>query len=496
MLVASREMSSEHSDDELQKRLCASMETASLEETCTSSSSSSDSEPACQPPSTPPTVERRCLNTTCSSSFSAAATSDTDSTSSEALAAKHKGKTIIHGDFGGLYVFSETDLLKNGNAGYFGIIRFGCCLEVPKSAGKECHPGDRVVLKELLEGGRQAVTFHPRIPPPKSVVVKENSRVYQDGEEVTLEHLRWLRTPDGESVAVLVDQSSKLINLTLTQARSIFGIDLNALSMVPTDYANFLRRLGRVRQEVDVSLLAPRHAHLLPTLDVADQIVDSKLRTFIVLPYCSGGDMLDVVTTKSPSEDTARSFFIQIIGGLQALHDAGLAHRDLKVDNIFLDDEGCIRIADLGLAARLSDCHTCVGSLTIAAPEVLSRGSDPESPVPQLAPTTPLYDGAAADRWSLGVVLFNLLAHSDAFFYSPGPRSGPRARWARLAVAAPSDPGYALLLRRTALLPERVSSEAASLVLALLHPDPNARITLEQALKHPWVAAAATEVGG
>merc|ERR1719440_1023205 len=107
------------------------------------------------------------------------------------------------------------------------------------------------------------------------------------------------------------------------------------------------------------------------------------------------------------SEAIARGFLCQLIDGVAYCHLAGVAHRDLKLENVLLTEGGVLKLIDFGLShvyPRLADkvsidrtkpLKDVCGSKSYAAPEVLAAKG---------------YDGFAADIWSLGVCLFAMLS--------------------------------------------------------------------------------------
>merc|ERR1719421_2541691 len=131
---------------------------------------------------------------------------------------------------------------------------------------------------------------------------------------------------------------------------------------------------------------------------------------FIFMELAGGGELFDQVIDRGAnamSEDIARGFFTQLIDGLAYCHLAGVAHRDLKLENVLLNEAGVLKLIDFGLShvyPRLADKETVdrskplrdvCGSKSYAAPEVLASIG---------------YDGYAADMWSLGVCLFAMLS--------------------------------------------------------------------------------------
>ena len=118
----------------------------------------------------------------------------------------------------------------------------------------------------------------------------------------------------------------------------------------------------------------------------------------LVMEYADGGDLLHKINTHKknstyPSEREIWQIFIQIVRGLKALHDLDILHRDLKCANIFLFNDGVVKLGDFGFCKSLENANmtkTMLGSPIYMAPEIL-RGE--------------IYS-TKADIWSLGVVLY------------------------------------------------------------------------------------------
>jgi serine/threonine protein kinase len=135
-----------------------------------------------------------------------------------------------------------------------------------------------------------------------------------------------------------------------------------------------------------------------------------------------GGSLCDLTLELMPFEmfdaTLCRSYFLQLVSGLQGMHDKGIAHLDLKPDNILLTRESnVLKLADLGLAHDTASgkLSKFLGTDQFAAPEVLRfhsklperwRGPQPAKP----------YDGLKADVFSLGCILFYMLLSRPPFF--------------------------------------------------------------------------------
>ncbi len=121
----------------------------------------------------------------------------------------------------------------------------------------------------------------------------------------------------------------------------------------------------------------------------------------LVLEYAPGGELFDILYyTSALKEVVARTYFKQIINGLEACHNANVVHRDLKPQNLLLDSKFNLKITDFGLSKIIqSDADaimktTYVGTRGYQAPELLLNQK---------------YD-LKCDVFSVGVILFILMA--------------------------------------------------------------------------------------
>ena len=131
-------------------------------------------------------------------------------------------------------------------------------------------------------------------------------------------------------------------------------------------------------------------------------------KIFIVLEFVGGGEVFDKIANEGKlDENTARFYFAQIVEGIEHCHHNGICHRDLKPENLLLDTDGNVKISDFGFSClnigdadgdgttRTRLLHTTCGTPNYVAPEVLGKDG---------------YDGKIADIWSMGVILYVLLA--------------------------------------------------------------------------------------
>ncbi|WOL08905.1 CBL-interacting protein kinase 7-like [Canna indica] len=197
-----------------------------------------------------------------------------------------------------------------------------------------------------------------------------------------------------------------------------------------------------------------------PNILKLHEVMATRSKIFLVMEHAPGGDLLARVARRGRlPEHAARRYFQQLVSALHYSHARGVAHRDVKPQNLLLDRDGNLKVSDFGLAAlpeQLRDgrLHTACGTPAYTAPEVVRRKG---------------YDGAKADAWSCGVILFVLLAGALPFHD------------ANLALM------YRKIHRREYEFPPWVSSQARRLLSRLLDPNPETRITIAALMEHPWL---------
>lgn len=111
-----------------------------------------------------------------------------------------------------------------------------------------------------------------------------------------------------------------------------------------------MNHLQRFRSEVE-AMKALEHRHVIELYE-AIETIDTLA---IVMQFAKNGDLLQYITKrKKLPEDEVRRIFRQICSGVEAAHKAGWIHRDLKVENIYIDENNSVRIGDWGFAGRWS----------------------------------------------------------------------------------------------------------------------------------------------
>ncbi|KAK7306823.1 hypothetical protein VNO77_44782 [Canavalia gladiata] len=190
------------------------------------------------------------------------------------------------------------------------------------------------------------------------------------------------------------------------------------------------------------------------------EVMGSKTKIYISLEYVTGGELFDkIVNNGRMGEKEARRYFQQLINAVDYCHSRGVYHRDLKLENLLSDASGNLKISDFGLSALSQQVrddgllHTTCGTPNYVAPEVLNdRG----------------YDGAAADLWSCGVILFVLLAG-----YLPFDDSNILNLYNKISAAEFTFPPW-------------FSFSVRKLIARILDPNPVTRITIPEILRDEW----------
>ncbi|KAJ3354230.1 Map microtubule affinity-regulating kinase [Entophlyctis luteolus] len=204
------------------------------------------------------------------------------------------------------------------------------------------------------------------------------------------------------------------------------------------------------------------------------EVMETKKELFLVLEFAVGGELLDYIVARGRlHEKEARKFFSQITSALAYCHTLGVVHRDLKAENLLLDENCNIKITDFGLSNlfdRSKKLITCCGSPVYSAPELIEGKR---------------YTGPEVDCWSLGINLYAMVVGDLPFADS------------NLTAL------YNSILKGVYHVPDFVSTgtidiskakgfhfpttECRDLISKLLERNPEKRWTISQAQAHPWV---------
>ncbi|ORY87560.1 kinase-like domain-containing protein, partial [Protomyces lactucae-debilis] len=194
------------------------------------------------------------------------------------------------------------------------------------------------------------------------------------------------------------------------------------------------------------------HPHVVQLYEV----IVTEERVWLVLEHCGGGELYEyLLKRRQLTERETKKIFAQICGAVAYIHSRGIVHRDLKLENIFLDRKNNVKLGDFGFT-RENDkgfMKTWCGSTAYSAPEILRCSK---------------YQGEPVDIWSLGIILFALLSGQL-----------PYDEEDELATKR-------MILESQPVFPPFFSDEMTQLITSMLNKDPEKRPSAQDILQHPF----------
>ena len=188
-------------------------------------------------------------------------------------------------------------------------------------------------------------------------------------------------------------------------------------------------------------------------------IIETDRQIFIVMEYIKGNELFQYILVKKKlEEEEACYYFLQIINCIDYLNKLKISHRDLKAENIIIEQKlKEIKLIDFGLSNIYENgklLSTACGSPIYAAPEMLEGK---------------LYKGLSVDIWSAGIVLFYMLCGHFPF------------------DDVSNDKLYKKIIKGKFEIPKFLSKNAKDLINKILVVNPKKRINLKDIKKHPWI---------
>ncbi|KAJ7220565.1 Pkinase-domain-containing protein [Mycena pura] len=187
------------------------------------------------------------------------------------------------------------------------------------------------------------------------------------------------------------------------------------------------------------------------------EVIATENSIWIVTELCCGGELFDYLVEKGRlSEDETRIIFGQLCLAVAYLHDKGIVHRDLKLENVLLDERCRVKLGDFGFTREFDSgvfMETFCGTTGYAAPEMLQGKK---------------YLGPEVDIWSLGIILYCLLTGTLPF-----DDDDENIMREKITIGVFEDP-------------EWLSNESRDLIMSILQQDPAKRPPISQILGHPW----------
>ena len=220
------------------------------------------------------------------------------------------------------------------------------------------------------------------------------------------------------------------------------------------DKTKFKTESDKTRLEREISILKLLHHTNIIKLY---QVIYTNYTIYLIQEYASGKELLaHIISKRKLNEPEACKYFQQIISGIEYMHRMGIAHRDMKPDNLLITFTNEIKIVDFGLSnvyKKGTFLSTACGSPCYAAPEMLEGKN---------------YRGLSVDIWSCGIVLYMMLTGKLPFEDDDNVNL------------------YKKIIAGQYALPEFLSRNAKDLLRKMLQTNPRKRITLNDIKHHSW----------
>lgn len=212
------------------------------------------------------------------------------------------------------------------------------------------------------------------------------------------------------------------------------------------------KRLGTIPNEIRImnTLNLSPHPNIVRLIDFFED--DEYYHIEMERHGDPGTDLFDLIELRPDmDEKEGKRIFVQVVSAVRHLHSQGIVHRDIKDENIVVDDAGIIKLIDFGSAAfvKQGPFDVFMGTLDYAAPEVLSGKP---------------YDGRPQDVWALGILLYTIIYKENPFYSVDEIMEGEL---------------------RVPFVP---SKECLDLISMILNRDVRARPSIDDICAHPWIA--------
>lgn len=299
------------------------------------------------------------------------------------------------------------------------------------------------------------------------------------------------------------------------------------IKIIPTntpDDLYYAQREKQILKEIDsIYCVAMRDAFVNKTTD--EEHAELPMNTSLCIVFDKMAcDLYTFTRTSCYRLDSIKHFAKDILNGLKDIHKRNIAHRDLKSNNILIDSscpEGNLYLADFGSACYVNGHgHPCIKSddtFIVTTPEYCAPEAN-NGYAYVIHDNMPVYDALAADMWSFGCILFELICGSKCAFRVIKYRNSDVVDYRHLSYSifttVPHDDSlydiitnakmknildstfqvspdcpYSIQYKAIKLLQQRfkyVDENLIDLLSNTLHLDPNKRLTASQALQHPY----------
>jgi serine/threonine protein kinase len=272
----------------------------------------------------------------------------------------------------------------------------------------------------------------------------------------------------------ILDDKYKLLSKLGSGATSVVYL-CESISDKKIYAAKLLKKITIDTSREISSLSKINHMNIVNLIDSGEGKLEENDKSisvkYLILEYCENGQLFDYIfyPKKGFGEDIGRGIFRIVLNAIKAIHDKEITHRDLKMENIMLNKEFVIKIADFGFSRSIFNSqgekklYTPLGTLGYAAPEILLKKE---------------YIGEKIDIFSLGAMLFSLVTCKIGFqmaverdnLYKLIKYKKFNEYWKHISNQIPS-----------------VSNNFKDLYLKMVSFDPKERPTIQEIFEHPWM---------
>ncbi|KAM0676354.1 hypothetical protein GVAV_000319 [Gurleya vavrai] len=195
------------------------------------------------------------------------------------------------------------------------------------------------------------------------------------------------------------------------------------------------------------------------------EIIEYKNEWYAILEYCEFGSLFKICNNSILPVNLIEKYFIQLINGIFYLHSRGIAHKDIKLENLLIDSNDCLKISDfttselykIELTKTRMLCSGFQGSPPYLAPELYENR---------------YYDGEKADVWSCGIILFIF-----CFNFMP---------FSKAENTCFAYKHFIYNRKKSDSIIFRLPLGLRKLVLGMLEPDPSLRFCIEDIKNNSW----------
>lgn len=217
-----------------------------------------------------------------------------------------------------------------------------------------------------------------------------------------------------------------------------------------------------------------------------------------VMEFCELGDLNDLIKANFFTQEDRNCLFKQLLRGVDYLHARGISHRDIKSENLLINQYGCLKIGDFGTSEVFAGVHP--GLRNCRRPSIVDEGQEVKFCEPGIIGSRPYmapelvarkvpYDPRAVDVWSCAIVYLTLCFHGTPWSSASSDQNNYnifRASWDEWFEKHPDgqiEVNEPLPSIASSKLMRFTTPHAKTLVMGMLHPDPEHRWTIRKALE-------------